>query len=123
MKFLEGMAVLLAFQLIGEFVSRLLDLPLPGPVLGMICLFLFLLLNRRVPEALTKASEPLLANLSLLFVPAGVGVVLHLKRIGSEWFPLVTTLFVSTLVGMAVTALLMSWVMKLLHRGEQDGQH
>lgn len=121
MKFLEGMAVLLAFQFLGEFVSRLFHLPLPGPVLGMIGLFVFLLFYRRVPEPLTAASDPLLANLSLLFVPAGVGVVLHLKRIGSEWFPLVTTLFVSTLLGMAVTALLMQWVMKLQHRKDPHG--
>ncbi|MDO6460014.1 CidA/LrgA family protein [Granulosicoccaceae sp. 1_MG-2023] len=116
MKFLEGMAFLLAFQLVGEVVSRLFHLPVPGPVLGMILLFVFLLLFRKVPVALSSAVEPLLNNLSLLFVPAGAGVILHLKRIGSEWFPLVTSLFLSTLFGMAVTALLMHWVLKWQHR-------
>ena len=114
MSFLNGIATLLFFQLLGEVIVMMLGLGIPGPVLGMIFLFITLLLIGKVPEFLSFTSSNLLAHLSLLFVPAGVGVVTHLKRIGSEWFPIVTTLFLSTLLSMAVTALVMQWVVRRL---------
>ena len=110
------MAVLLFYQLIGTVAVLLINLKIPGPVLGMILLFVTLLLMRRIPESLSFTSDNLLKHLSLLFVPAGVGVVTHLQRIGSEWFPIVTTLFVSTLVSMAVTAWVMQWMVRLMRK-------
>lgn len=118
MNFLNGMATLLFFQLLGEVIVMMMGLTIPGPVLGMIFLFIVLLLLRKVPEFLSFTTTNLLTHLSLLFVPAGVGVVTHLKRIGSEWFPIVTTLFLSTLLTMAVTALVMQWVMKRMAKKE-----
>lgn len=115
MKILYGMAVLLSYQLLGTVIVLLLGITIPGPVAGMFLLFLTLLLMRRIPESLDFTSSHLLTHLSLLFVPAGVGVVAHLQRIGSEWFPLVTTLFVSTLISMAVTARVMQLTIKLMH--------
>lgn len=116
MSFLNGIATLLLYQLIGEVIVMLSGLAIPGPVLGMILLFATLLLLRRAPKFLTFTSSNLLGHLSLLFVPAGVGVVTHLQRIGSEWMPIVTTLFVSTLVSMAVTAWVMQWTVRKLSR-------
>lgn len=117
MNFINGMAVLLFYQLLGTAVGLLLGLAIPGPVLGMIFLFISLLLMGRVPEFLGVTSSNLLAHLSLLFIPAGVGVITHLQRIGSEWVAIVTTLFVSTVVSMAVTALVMQKVIQLLRKG------
>lgn len=119
MIFLQGIATLLVFQLLGEIITMLLGLKIPGPVLGMILLFGTLLSIRRVPESLRFSSSHLLSHLSLLFVPAGVGVVTHLQRIGSEWLPIVVTLFVSTLVSMAVTAWVMQWMIRQL-RAKED---
>ena len=116
MNFLNGIAILLFYQLVGTVFVLLLDLKIPGPVMGMIVLFVTLLLLRRIPESLSFTADHLLKNLSLLFVPAGVGVVTHLQRIGSEWFPIITTLFVSTLVSMAVTAWVMQWMVRMLSR-------
>lgn len=75
MKFLNGFTVLLLFQLIGEAVAHLLQISIPGAVLGMAFLFVTLLLKRRVSRSLDEASTGLLSHLSLLFVPAGVGVI------------------------------------------------
>ena len=112
MNFLNGMATLLFFQLVGEVTVMLLGIAIPGPVLGMIMLFALLLLSGRLPEFLSFTSSNVLAHLSLLFVPAGVGVVTHWQRIGGEWFPILVTLLLSTLIGMAVTAWVMQFVMK-----------
>ncbi len=74
MKFLNGVTLLLVYQLTGEILVRLLGLPIPGPVLGMVMLFVTLMIRGSAPpDSLSEASSALLSHLSLLFVPAGVG--------------------------------------------------
>ena len=104
---LAALTQLLVFQLAGEAIARGLELPLPGPVLGMLFLFLFLLARRGPRPELQATSQTLLQHLSLLFVPAGVGVMVHLHRIASEWLPLALSLLASTVATLAVTALTM----------------
>ncbi len=112
MSFIRGITLLLLFQLIGEILTQLFDLKIPGAVLGMLLLLITLLFIRKTPESLPQTASHLHAHLALLFIPAGVGVVTHLQRIGNEWFPIVATLFGSTLVGMAVTAVMLHWLIK-----------
>lgn len=104
---LAALTQLLMFQLAGEVVARGFALPIPGPVIGMALLFLFLALRRGPGEELQKTAQGLLQHLSLLFVPAGTGVMLHLHRLQDEWLPLVLSLLVSTAATLAVTALTM----------------
>ena len=105
---LEALTLLLACQLAGEVLARLLDLPVPGPVVGMLILFLGLVLRGSVPEPLERTCRGLLDHLSLLFVPAGVGVLTHLSLVGREWLPISVSLLVSTALTIAVTGLLAS---------------
>ena len=104
---LEYLTLILVCQLAGELVVTTIGAPLPGPVVGMVLLFVFLLLKGAVPEPLGQVSGALLHNLSLLFVPAGVGVMAHLELLGSDVVPLSVALVLSTLMTVAVTALLM----------------
>jgi len=97
-------SLLLIYQLVGELIVRAFALPIPGPVIGMALLFLTLLARGRVGEELRNGTSALLQHLSLLFIPAGAGVMLHLQRIESEWLPITVALVVSTFAGMAVTA-------------------
>lgn len=99
--------LLLACQLAGEIVARMAGLPIPGPVIGMMILFVGLVIRGRAPAGLEALGLGLLRHLSLLFVPAGVGVMLHLDLIAAEWAPISVALIVSTLVTIAVTGLVM----------------
>lgn len=112
---LGTLTLLLLCQLAGELAARLLHLPVPGPVLGMLLLFAGLLLRGGVPAAIQDTASGLLRHLSLLFVPAGVGVMVHVTRLETEALPIVVALFGSTLFGIAVTAKLMA---VLLSRSE-----
>ena len=118
---LNTITLLLLYQLIGELVVRGLGLPIPGPVIGMALLLLTLIIRGRVGNELRNGASGLLQHLSLLFVPAGAGVMLHLHRVADEWLPITVALFVSTFAGMAVTAL----VLRAMMRGKTqtgDGQ-
>ena len=104
---LAALTQLLLFQLAGEVLARALAIPVPGPVLGMLMLFVALLLRGGPSHELQTTSQNLLQHLSLLFVPAGTGIILHLHRIADEWPALLASLLVSTLAALAVTALVM----------------
>ena len=109
---LGALTILLVFQLVGETISRGLGLPVPGPVIGFILLLGALLLHRGVPEELRTTATGLLTHFSLMFVPAGVGVMVHLSRLRDEWLPITVALILSTLLTIACTALVMQWLMR-----------
>ena len=73
-------------------------------------MFAGLLIRGGIPDDLAKVGDALLGNLSLLFMPAGVGVMLHLQLIEAEIVPISVALIGSTLITVAVTALLMQWL-------------
>lgn len=113
---LAALTLLLLCQLIGETLAHALALPVPGPVIGMILLFLYLVARQGPGEELRSTSQTLLQHLSLLFVPAGTGIVLHLNRIGDEWLALLISLLVSTVLALLVTAGVMQLCLRLTNK-------
>jgi holin-like protein len=104
---LAAITVLLVYQLVGEVIVQAVGLPVPGPVVGMLLLFLSLALRGGAPGWLQGTAQTLLSHLSLLFVPAGVGVMLHFHRLAAEWLPIGVALVASTVITIGVTALVM----------------
>lgn len=122
--FLVGFAALLIFQLLGEIAVRVIELPVPGPVIGLILLLIFLLIRKRTnaaePESLFNASSVLLTHLSLLFVPAGVGIITHFDRIKDQWMPITVALIVASVVTLFVTAWSLKVLIRLMNRPEPE---
>jgi len=124
---IASLSLILLCQLIGEVIVRGLGLPMPGPVLGLLFLLLLLLARDRFALLATgplsgggveNASRVLLANLSLLFVTAGVGVVQKLDLLAEHGVAIIVVLAVSvvvTLLATVATFVLASWLMT---RGE-----
>lgn len=110
---LKGLLVLLGCQLVGEVAVRLSGVEFPGPVVGML-LFLVILRVRKPAEssALVAAPSLLLRHLHLLFIPAGVGIVVYLDRIAEDAWPLALGLWGSWLIGFVVTALVASTLLR-----------
>lgn len=108
MQALRGLAWLLAFQSVGELLSRALQLPFPGPVVGML-LLLPALGWKAVRVPVSSCADFLLQHLSLLFVPVGVGVMTHLSLVSHYGFRILVVVVVSTLAGLLVTVLTLRW--------------
>ena len=113
---LGALTTLLVYQLIGEVLVQALALPVPGPVIGMLLLFVSLWAKGGIPEPLRDTANGILQHLSLLFVPAGVGVMVHFSRVSGEWLPIVVAVLASTALAIAVSAL----TMQALMRGSND---
>lgn len=109
---LGALTVLLVYQLIGEVLVQALALPVPGPVIGLLLLFLTLCARSRIAEPLRDTANGILQHLSLLFVPAGVGVMVHFSRVSGEWLPIVIAVLLSTALAIAAGALVMQFLMR-----------
>ncbi len=111
---LASFSLILLCQLTGDVLARILGLPLPGPVIGLLFLLIILLARdhfgviARGPlrdGGIEGASKKLVAHLSLLFVPAGVGVVQRLDLIAAHGLAIFSVLAISVVVTLFATVL------------------
>lgn len=109
---LHAITLIVLFQLAGEALALLTGIPVPGSVLGMVFLLIAFFVRDDLIERVRPTGSVLLANLSLLFVPAGVGILRHVHRFADEGIGILITIVLSTLVAMAVTA----WTIRLLEK-------
>ena len=100
---LQALTLLLVCQLLGETLVRMLSLGIPGPLVGMGLLLVFLAYKGGPDQGLNEVSDGILRNLSLLFVPAAVGVIQQLTLIQDQWLALGLAIIGSTLLTMLVT--------------------
>jgi putative effector of murein hydrolase LrgA (UPF0299 family) len=116
----KGFLVLLAFQLAGEAVRQAFNAPVPGPVIGMLLLAAALAFHDRRRKAggadaragLERTADGLIGHMGLLFVPAGVGVIAEAGLLQKEWLPIAAAVLGSTVSSLAVTGLVMHWVVR-----------
>ena len=124
---IASLSLILVCQLIGEVIVRGFALPMPGPVVGLMLLLVLLLARDRfAPLArgplqgggVETASRGLLANLSLLFIPAGVGVVQKLDLLAEHGIAIMAVLAVSVVVTLLATAATFVVASRIMARGK-----
>ena len=112
---LKSIFIIFLFQLIGETIQKYFDLTIPGPVIGLILLLITLIALKgtkniyikNTKEEISSTSNYITSYLSLLFVPIGVGVVMHLSYLEKNYIPVLAVIFISTILTIGFTALLM----------------
>ncbi|EKE43982.1 LrgA family protein [Oceaniovalibus guishaninsula JLT2003] len=109
---------LLICQLAGEALTRAAGLPVPGPVAGMLLMLALIRLSARMRDLLRPVAETILAHLSLLFVPAGVGVMGHMTTLGSQTMAIAAAIVGSTVLAIAAGALTFVLVARLTGSGD-----
>ena len=123
---IASLSLILLCQLAGEVIVRGLSLPMPGPVVGLLFLLLSLLARDRFvalargplqQDGVENASRGLLAHLSLLFVPAGVGVVQKLDLVAEHGIAVAVVLAISVVVTLLVTVATFLVASRLMSRG------
>lgn len=117
---LRGLTWLVLFQLLGTLFSVLLVPQLPGPILGMLLLFVCLLLRGEVSVPLAEASSSLLRYLPLLLVPPATAVMLHARLIAGEFWTLAAVLCLSLLLSLLFTGWLMQQMIRRQARRRED---
>jgi holin-like protein len=109
---ISGLVQILLFQSFGELISKLILSSLPGPVIGLVLLLVWLVFKKNIDQSLASVSDGFSHYLGLLFVPAAVGVVLFLPQLKSNAVPIIGALVGSVVLTIGCSAL----VLKLLSR-------
>ena len=123
---LNSIFVILFFQLVGEFIQKFIELSVPGPVIGLFLLLIILLMSKKnyykIPINfqinLINSAENLLNYLPLLFIPVGVGVVMHLSLLEDNLVPVMLVIIIGTLLTLAVTAFVMDKLLKEVNKDD-----
>jgi holin-like protein len=104
---LKTLVLVLLFHSLGQICAAMLDLPVPGTVIGLIGLLAWLLLAtpQEAADAHEKRAAPFLKHLGLLFIPGAVGILVHLQRLADEAWALAATIAVSAVLCILGTAL------------------
>ncbi len=116
---IHALIALLLCQLAGEAGTRLLGLPVPGPVIGMLLMLGLVAAAPRLAGILRPTAETILGHLSLLYVPAGVGIVGHVSTLGGQAVSLLVAVVVSTVLAIAAGAGAFVLVARLTGAGDE----
>ena len=116
---LNSIFIILLFQLMGEFIQKFFEFSIPGPVIGLIFLLSVLLIIKKINKKneafdtnLVISAENLLSYLPLLFIPVGVGVVMHLSLLEENLVSVLLVIVFGTLLTLALTGYVMEKLLK-----------
>lgn len=113
---LEAVARVLVWLGLGEILMRLGLVPVPGPVTGLVLLYLDLLRQGHLPDDLGRLADRMLALFGLLFVPAGVGVIAHADVLRAELVPILAAIVGGTVVTLLATVAALALFRNLTRR-------
>ncbi len=124
---LRSIFIIFFFQLLGEFIKKFFEMRIPGPVIGLILLLVTLIFLKKFKKTainnlkadVINTSNYILSYLSLLFVPIGVGVVMHLSYLENNLFRVLIIVFISTILTIAGTAFLMEKINRKLIKNDR----
>ena len=100
---IQGLVQIFIFQALGELLSKFALPFIPGPVIGLVLLLVFLSLRGHVPASIDLVGSSVLQHLGLLFIPASVGVVLYLPILQANAWAIASALVISVLATIAAT--------------------
>lgn len=120
---LQAIGLLLVCQLAGEALHRFVGMPVPGSVLGMGLLLLWLALVRRERPSLDQVTGWLTAHLPIMFVPAAVGLIQEGPILQKHGLAIVIAAVVSTVLTLVVTAYVFQWAIGRMKLTEEEGGH
>jgi holin-like protein len=109
---ISGLVQILLFQSIGELVSKFLLPTLPGPVIGLVLLVLWLALRKGINTELAMVADGFSQYLGLLFVPAAVGIVLFLPQLQANALAIMSALVGSVILTISSSALVVRFLSK-----------
>ena len=112
MSLIAQAGLLLGICFVSEAASRLLNLPVPGNVLGMALLFALLCTGLVKLEHIKRLSGVLLANMTIFFIPSAAGLMEHYREVSGHWPGFLGAIVLSTLLTFALTGWIADWLLR-----------
>lgn len=119
MRIFRQLLIILAVWLLGETISRVFSLPIPGNVLGMLLMLALLLMRVIRVEHVSGVSTFFLDNLSFFFIPGSVALMVDYKQVGASLIPALVAILCSSVLVFLVTGLTTEWLLRLIRRRKE----
>ena len=119
MRIFRQLLIILAVWLLGETISRVFSLPIPGNVLGMLLMLALLLMRVIRVEHVSGVSTFFLDNLSIFFIPGSVALMVDYKQVGASLVPALVAILCSSVLVFLVTGLTTEWLLRLIRRRKE----
>ena len=123
---LRSLFIIFFYQLLGEAIQKIFEINIPGPVIGLILLLLSFIIfskklthSKKIIKEISVTSNQIINYLSLLFVPIGVGVVMHINYLGDNLFKIFSIIVIATLATLVFTAFVME---KIINSKKKNGK-
>ena len=123
---LKSLFIIFFYQLLGEAIQKIFEINIPGPVIGLILLLLSFIIfskkfthSKKIIKEISVTSNQIINYLSLLFVPIGVGVVMHINYLGDNLFKIFSIIIIGTLATLVFTAFVME---KIINVEKKNGK-
>ena len=123
---LKSLFIIFFYQLLGEAIQKIFEINIPGPVIGLILLLLSFIIfskklihSKKIIKEISVTSNQIINYLSLLFVPIGVGVVMHINYLGDNLFKIFSIIIIATLATLVFTAFVME---KIINSKKKNGK-
>ena len=118
---LSGIVTLLLFTVVGNLISDGLNIPVPGSVIGLVLLMIYLQMKGEIEESLDKVSQFCIRYLAALFVPGCVGIFFLSDLLTQQWLPIFLAMIVATPITLGMTALILQWLLKKFGKELHNG--
>lgn len=106
MKLISQLGIILLLYFIGELIVFILQIKIPGSILGMLLLLVSLQLNIIKVEDIKEVATFFLNNMLILFIPLGVGLASQWDLISKEWLAILISIILSTFIVLLTVSLL-----------------
>lgn len=123
MKLFREAIIILGIYLLGEFISQVLSLPIPGNILGMIILLVLLWTKVVKIEQIETIANFLLDHLAFFFIPAGVGLMTSIGIIKDSWLKLIVVCIATTIIIIASTGLIVQYITRKTNKRGDKLEH
>ena len=119
-KLLHGLAIILFLQWLSTAIISFLGIPFPPPLLGMLILTALLCTGVIKENYIEDICTALIDKMALLFLPAGVSMILYLDVIKAELLPISLTVLISSVIILCSTALVLEMLLRKKEKGGQQ---
>lgn len=113
MKYLKQFGIIIAISFVGEILKAIIPLSIPANIYGLVLMLLALVTKVIKLSDVKETAYFLVEIMTIMFIPAGVGLMVTWGALKSILLPVIVITLVTTVIVMAVTGRVTQLVIRL----------
>lgn len=122
MKYIKQLLIILLISAAGEGLHKVVPLPIPASIYGLVILFLALTFHIVKIDQVKETAEFFIEIMPVMFIPAGVGLMTAWDELQSVWLQVLVIVSVTTVIVMVVTGWITQAVARRIEKGMQKNE-